>query len=241
MRRSDCTAPAPRRRALVALALAAGLGVACADIPEEPAGGAERVERAEAAARDARTEPGADHDDAECRGLQDERPVLLSWEGLAGGAPLRGRAPVLTLTSRAAEPIVARLSARFLTDQGAARVDLGEVSLREGGAARVAVPLDPPGVALSRLEFAAQVLVEAELWQGGRRLAGEGADALFFHPDPATGEVLAYGEAEARRSYGAGDFRRLRPRTAGEAAIAGVGRARPARPEDLVGDPEDVR
>lgn len=241
MKSTDCVAAPARRRALVGIALAAGLGVACGDIPEETARETERVGHAEGASREAPAAGDAQKDPNACGGLEVDRPVLLSWEGLAEGAPLRGEAPILAVTSRAREAIVAKIAARFFTDQGVVRVDLGRAALRAGGTVRVAVPLEPPGVALGRLEFAAQVLVDVELWQGDRRLVSEGADALFFHQDPATGEVLAYGEVDHRRTFGAGDFRGLRPRAAGETAIAGIGRAREARPEDLTGDPEDRR
>jgi hypothetical protein len=240
MKSTDCIAAPIRRSALAGIALAAGLAVACGDIPEETAGESARVERAEGASREAPAAGGAQDENA-CAGLDVDRPVLLSWEGLAGGAPLRGGVPVLAITSRAREAIAAQISARFFTDQGVVRVDLGRAALRAGGAVRVAVPLDPPGVALGRLEFAAQVLVDVELWQGDRRLVSDSADSLFFHQDPATGEVLAYGEVDHRSAFGAGDFRGLRPRGAGEVAISGIGRAREARPEELTGDPEDRR
>jgi len=228
----------PRRRlrrgaAIAALTFTAGLLGACAAIPEEtPADPA--LGEAEAAASAVEAEQG-------CRGVHDHHAVALSWEALADGAPLRGGTPVLVVKNSSAHPVSARLTARFFADGSVSRVDLGKVELGEDGVARVPVRLDPAGASLARLEFAAQVVVDAELYHGDRRLVGEGAPPLFFHEDPTTREVLAYGEADLWDRFNAGDFRRLRLRDARAEGVVSIGHARKMAPGELSGDPAEKR
>jgi hypothetical protein len=223
-----------RRAGLLGLAFLAGVIGACGELAGEH--GEERAHEAAHAAQQVGAAPAKEEG---CRGIDDHHPIALEWEGLLPGAPLRGRAAVLRLESRGEERITARMTARFFTDRGVRRMELGEAEIVPGRVARVAVPLEPPGIAPGQLEFAAQVAVDAELLQGGRRLAGEAAPPLFFHEDPRSREVLAYGEADLEGTFRGGDFRGLR--APGAERVAGIGRAMRAQAEDLTGDPQDGR
>jgi hypothetical protein len=181
----------------------------------------------------------ADADAQECRGLKSAPRLEIT-------APIaHGRDLVL-----AADDSALRVQVRNLGDEAVAI----EPRLTWRSAGGVARDNDPrfelaPGeirelvIDLPRDLDAQPASLDVRLrtWHGRKRGGDESLPTTFFHVDAGSGRLHVYDHDGLLARHRAGDLSGTHRAVGARDDLAGVGVARPARPEDLVGDPTDAR
>ncbi len=183
--------------------------------------------------------PGAAAD--ECRGLQ-HAPRLEVTAPLprdndlvlaAGDEVLRVQVRNVSDEVLAIEP---RLTWRAAGE--VSRETAGRVELAPGEAREVAIELRRD---LETRAQPASLDVRLRAWHGAARRGDESLTTMFFHVDARSGRLHVYDQDGMVARHRAGDLLGTHRAVAARADLAGVGVARPARPEDLMGDPTDTR
>jgi hypothetical protein len=174
--------------------------------------------------------------------LDEVAPTLaLGWvEVPDDGTTRSGSTLSLSLTNHLDVAVDAEIGLRIHADGRLIRKSLGRHTVPPRTQTGIPVDVSIDGLDPSDLAFSAQLIADAELFQDGARFLSQSTDPLYFHGEPSTG-VLMYGERAYRDVHRAGDVRRRLTAAAGEAPLAGIGVARQAAAEDLVGDPTDGR
>ncbi len=168
--------------------------------------------------------------------------LILDWADVGDdGRAHVGEKLTLSLVNNKDQALEAELTLRIHADGRVIRKSLGRQTVAPLSTTAVAVDLAAMDIVAADLTYAAQIFVDAALFDGAERHGAASTEAAYFHAEPGTSKLLVYRESAYRDTFGAGDFRGRRAGRSREAGVEGVGVAHLATAAELHGDPMDGR
>lgn len=184
---------------------------------------------------------GGHHDEGECRGIQSaprlsiEAPIVSERDLLLTG---RDRALRVAVRNIHDGPLTVepRLTWRF--SGGVEREAMTRFEVAPGEVREVTIGLDR---GFDTAAHPASLDVMMRTWHGRRRGNDESLPTTYFHADPAADRLHVYDHEGMVARHRAGDLQNRHRAVDARDDLDGVGVAHLARPDELFGDPTDVR